>query len=376
MSPKEFIEGGSDLVRQKAILIDLIHPRMRPEHSAERLRELEELVNTYGGLVVVKEYQRRFTPHPRTFIGPGKAKELAEEGRVLGAKIIIVNDRLKPRQIYELQEIFKSVKIEVWDRLGLILKIFAKHAQTTEARLEIELAGIRHMGPRIFGMGLELSRQGGGIGTSGIGETNIERMKRHLKECERKIVEKIKQYEKVRAGHRQDRRRRGLKTLSVVGYTNAGKTSLLNALTGRHEYVANQLFATLDTRVGELYLPERQGKVLVSDTIGFIKNLPPDLLHAFKSTLSEAIESDLLLHVIDVSDPLMRFKIKVVEDVLCGLGVGKTPKIYVFNKIDLIPGLDPKKLKEKWAEFNPVFVSAEKRIGLEKLVGELDKNLK
>jgi GTP-binding protein HflX len=362
--------------KQKAILIDLIHPRMRAEHSVERLRELEELVNTYGGLVVVKEYQRRFAPHPRTFIGPGKALELAEEGKGLGVKIIIINDKLKPKQIYELQEIFKKAKIEVWDRLDLILKIFAKHAQTTEARLEIELAGIRHMGPRIFGMGLELSRQGGGIGTSGIGETNIERMKRHLKERERKIVEKLKQYENVRENHRQERRRRGLKTVSIVGYTNAGKTSLLNVLTGRKEYVANQLFATLDTRVGELYLPDHHEKILVSDTIGFIKNLPPDLLHAFKSTLSEAVESDLLLHVIDVSDPLIRFKIKVVEDILRELGVEKTPKVYVFNKIDLAPNFSRENILKKWSEFSPVFISTEKKIGLKELMDVIDGNIK
>lgn len=358
--------------KQKAMLIDIIQPRQFAEDSLVRLHELEELVNTYGGLVVVKEYQRRFSPHPRTFIGPGKAVELAEEGKKLGAKILIVNDKLKTKQIYELQGILKPAGIEVWDRVDLILKIFAKHAQTTEARLEIELAGIRHMGPRIFGMGLELSRQGGGIGTSGIGETNIERMKRHLKEKERKIVEKIKQYENVRAGHRQDRRRRGLKTVSVVGYTNAGKTSLLNALTGRREYVANQLFATLDTRVGELYLPGRQEKVLVSDTIGFIKNLPPDLLHAFKSTLSEAVESDLLLHVIDVSDPLIKMKIEVVESVLKELGVEKTPKIYVFNKLDLLTKAKLKIAVKEWSELKPVVVSAEKEIGLNKLVERIE----
>jgi len=361
--------------KKKAILIDLIDPRMTKSQSEERLRELEELVNTYGGIVVVKEYQRRFAPHPRTFIGPGKAAELAEEGKQLGVKLLIVNDRLKSKQTYELQGILKPAGIEVWDRLDLILKIFAKHAQTTEARLEIELAGIRHMGPRIFGMGLELSRQGGGIGTSGIGETNIERMKRHLKEKERKIVEKIKQYENVRAGHRQDRRRRGLKTVSVVGYTNAGKTSLLNVLTGRKEYVANQLFATLDTRVGELYLPERQEKILLSDTIGFIKDLPPELLHAFKSTLSEAIESDLLLHVIDISDPLMFMKIKVVEDVLNELGVGETPKIYVFNKLDLKPKIKRTEIKKTFKNFTPVFVSAEKRVGMDELIKAIEHKL-
>ncbi|KKT70129.1 MAG: hypothetical protein UW63_C0035G0002 [Candidatus Uhrbacteria bacterium GW2011_GWF2_44_350] len=234
------------------------------------------------------------------------------------------------------------------------------------------MAGIRHMGPRIFGMGLELSRQGGGIGTSGIGETNTERMKRHLKERERKIKKDLEQYETVRAGHRQDRRRRGLKTVSVVGYTNAGKTSLLNALTGRREYVANQLFATLDTRVGELYLPKRREKVLVSDTIGFIKNLPPELLRAFQSTLSEAIESDLLLHVIDVADPMMSLKIKTVEDILSELGLSETPKIYVFNKIDLVPKLKRAALSKKYKEFSPVFVSAHAGSGLGELVAGVE----
>ncbi|MFA6132335.1 MAG: GTPase HflX [Patescibacteria group bacterium] len=373
MTPEKKSGGAGSGFAGKAILIDLIHPRMRAAQSEERLRELEELVNTFGGLVIVKKYQRRFAPHPRTFIGPGKAAELSDEGRTLGAKFLIVNDRLKPRQMYELQEILKPAGVEVWDRLDLILKIFAKHAQTTEARLEIELAGIRHMGPRIFRMGLELSRQGGGIGTSGIGETNIERMKRHLKERERTIVEKIKQYENVRAGHRQDRRRRGLKTISVVGYTNAGKTSLLNTLTGRHEYVANKLFATLDTRVGQLYLPERHEQALVSDTIGFIKNLPPELLHAFKSTLSEAVESDLLLHVIDVSDPMMRFKIAVVEKVLCELGVEKTPKLYVFNKIDLCSKTDFSTIAKRWKTYNPVFVSAEKGLGMKTLIQAIEE---
>jgi len=189
------MENGSNmnkpLRKTKAILIDIIHPRITKQQSLDRLEELEDLVETYGGIVVVKTHQRRFRPHTKTFIGPGKVQDILREGQELGVTLVIVNNILKSRQIYELQEILRGAKIDVWDRVDLILKIFAKHARTTEARLEIELASIRHMGPRIFGMGMELSRQAGGIGTVGIGEQNTQIMKRHLQTQELKIKEKL-----------------------------------------------------------------------------------------------------------------------------------------------------------------------------------------
>ncbi len=323
------------LQKTKAILVDLISPRTTAAESLDRLQELEELVNTYGGMVVVKTFQRRATPHPATFIGPGKVDMLAEEAGKLGASLVVINDRLKPRQMYLVSETLRKAKVQVWDRLDLILKIFAKHAKTTEAKLEIELAGIRHMGPRIYGMGLELSRQGGG-GSSigGQGETNTELMKRHLSAREEKIKEKLEQYRNVRHGHQENRKRKGLKTVAIVGYTNAGKTTLLNRLTGRKEYAADELFATLDTRVGHIYDQERGREILVSDTIGFIQRLPPELLNAFASTLSEAMEADLLLHVVDGSDPHAPDHIKVVEDILGRLGAGSVPRLLVVNKAD------------------------------------------
>src|SRR3989344_1398200 len=173
--------------QKRAILIDLIQPKMSAVQSLERLEELEHLVNTYGGIVVVKKYQKRFAPHPRTFIGPGKVQELLEDGEGLGINLLVINDILKSRQIYTISEQLRPAGIQVWDRIDLILKIFAKHASTTEARLEIELASIKHMGPRIIGMGMELSQQGGGIGTVGLGETNTEIMRRHLRAREQKI---------------------------------------------------------------------------------------------------------------------------------------------------------------------------------------------
>jgi GTP-binding protein HflX len=293
----------------------------------------------------------------------------------LGAQLIVINDRLKPQQIYTVGQMLKPSGMQVWDRIDLILKIFAKHARTTEARLEIELASIRHMGPRIYGMGMELSRQGGGTGTRGIGETNTERMKRHLREQELKIRERLERYEKVREGHRKSRMRRGIKTAALVGYTNAGKTTLLNRLTGRKEYAADELFATLDTRVGELFLPELQRSVLLSDTIGFIKQLPPELLNAFASTLSEAVEADVLIQVVDASDQHAAAHMRVVDDILGRLGAGDTPRIVAFNKGEEVSAADRKALARLVPEGRHfTFVSAYTGEGIPELlrkVGEV-----
>jgi len=357
-----------DTKKAKAILIDLIHPRMLKSHAMERMEELESLVNTYGGIVIVKTYQKRFKPHPKTFIGTGKIEELAREGKEIGAKLLIVNDVLKPRQAYAIAESLRKSKMEVWDRIDLILKIFAKHARTTEAKLEIELASIKHMGPRIFGMGMELSRQAGGIGTVGIGETNTEIMKRHLRAKEKQIKKKLEKYQKVRAGHRKNRKRKNLKTVALVGYTNAGKTTLLNRLTGRKEYAADELFATLDTRVGSLYLPGTQSSVLVSDTIGFIKQLPPELLNSFASTLSEAVDADVLIHVLDANDKDALKHLRVVDEILERLGIAGKPRILACNKSEDMNQEDRTDLHNRLPEDHPiVWISALKGTGLDDL---------
>lgn len=356
----------------KAILIDCIPPRIRGEEASCRLSEAENLIKTYGGVVLIKKIQKKLTPNYNTYIGSGKIDEIIEENETLKANIIILNNELKPRQTYNLSERVRKHQLEVWDRIDLILKIFQKHASTKEAKLEIELASIRHMGPRIFGMGIELSRQAGGIGTRGVGETNIEFMRRHLKKMEEAIVKDLEKCKKVRKLHRKGRRRKNLKTVGIIGYTNAGKTSLLNALTHKGAVAADKLFATLDTRVGKLVFasgaphnPPEQ--VLISDTIGFIQDLPPQLIKSFRSTLEETIEADLLLHVIDVSDPKMAEKIKTVNTILAQIDALVKPTIYVFNKIDRAHNPEFQELRGKYTSRNPCFVSAHTGEGIENL---------
>jgi GTP-binding protein HflX len=242
--------------------------------------------------------------------------------------------------------------------------------------LEIELASIGHMGPRIYGMGMELSRQGGGIGTSGVGETNTEIMKRHLRARERTVREKLESCQVGRDLQRKNRERKGLKSVAIVGYTNAGKTTLLNALTGRREYAANELFATLDTRVGSLFLPGARKTVLVSDTIGFIRDLPPDLIKAFQSTLSEAVSADLLIHVVDASDKNALRHIDVVEDVLDKLHVLATPRIIALNKTDAATAAAVRRMRGQVASDVPVVaVSAVTGAGIGELVESIERIL-
>lgn len=386
----------------RVILVDIILPRVRKSDFAMRMEEFNSLINTYSGFDVVSVHQGRHTTNYHTYIGSGKSESLFKEALEKDVDFIVINNSMKPSQIWNLQERFEEYKheyikkheskedgydfkvsinksIEIWDRIDLILKIFEKHASTQEANLEIDLAKLNHMGPRIYGMGNMLSKQGGGVGTRGGGRSNTEMMRLHFKKQEQKIVQQLEQCKKNKELRRNDRIKKGLKTVAIVGYTNAGKSHTLKALTGKDVYVADKLFATLDTRVGNLFLPNLNKICLVSDTIGFIQDLPPDLINSFKSTLEETIYSDLVLHVIDISDEKYDKKIRVVMDILKDLKI-KQEIVFIFNKIDNIKSKTKlnslkKLIKEKYFEFNPVFISAKEKIGIKDLVEFIEKRI-
>lgn len=335
----------------KVFLADIVTKSTSFDVLQDRMTELENLVETYGWVVILKKYQRKDTPDPNTYIGKGKFQEIMEEMQASWANLLIIGNVLKSSQIYKINEFLRPINAIARDRVDLILKIFDKHAQEWESKLQIELASIKHMWPRIYGMGLELSRQWwGGSGWSGgsswsrasrwQGETNTEIMKRHLRDKILKIEHKLKEYENMRKLHRESRIRKWLPTVGIVWYTNAGKSSILNSLTNKWVLAANKLFATLGTNVGKIWIMKDPiqwtGKeILLNDTIGFIRDLPPKLIKAFSSTLEDSIESDILLHVIDAGDPFIHERIQVVNDVLNHIGA-KQPRIMVFNKIDMI----------------------------------------
>ncbi len=360
----------------KIFLVQVITHQWEKVLIEQKMEELDQLVRTYGGLTVVEIVQQRAKPDYQFFVGRGKLEEIALQMQAQWATLLIIDNILKPQQIYKVNEFLKPYKLEAWDRVDLILKIFDRHATSMEARLQIELAAIRHMWPRIFGMGMELSRQWWGKGNvRGIGETNTERMRRHLAQRKEQVVEKLQQYEHMRAVHRAARKRSQLPTVWLVGYTNAGKSSLMHALTKKDVLIEDKLFATLGTTVGKLRIADtdtsKPGKeVLINDTIWFMRDLPPDLIQAFKSTLEDSIEADILLHVIDAGDPLVHDKIEVVETILDEIWA-KQERRRVFNKIDTIDQATLALLTHMYQEKNCFFVSAVSGTGIADLTQAL-----
>ena len=358
------------------LIIHLAPEREDIERIKKDLEETYLLIQALGNVEIVDMIlQRDDRPHQTTYIGSGKVNLIGQRIKNEKIDIIIVNSIIKQRQIFTLKSIFwkANKNIEVWDRIELILQIFSKHAQTSEAKLQIKLAQMAHMGPRIYGMGKILSQQGGTIGTRGIGETNTELMKRHWRTEMKKVRNELTKLAFQRRKQLMRRKRLGIPTASIIGYTNAGKSTLFNTLTGKQTRVQNALFATLDSHVGKIHLSIRsrlqdEGKdIIITDTIGFIRNLPTQLIEAFQSTLMESVYADVLLHVIDVSDPEMEKKIAVVRNVLRELGIGRKEQIFLFNKVDKANGINRKYLQERYADFHPIFISSIQKDSKEKV---------
>ena len=392
----------------KVFIADIIPTCCARENMEDRIVELENLVLTYGWLVIIKHIQKRWVPDYNTYIWSWKLDEIIEEMKIEWANLLIFWNILKPHQIHKVNEKLRAIWAKAWDRVDLILKIFEKNAKTTESRLQIELASIKHMWPRLFGMGMELSRQWWWSKLARWKwETNTEIMKRHLRSMEDNIKKELEKYAHVREEHRKWRKKKWFFTVGIVGYTNAWKSSLLNALTGKWVLSEDKLFATLGTSVGKMWIsshpelvsgsimhwkhkelsikdsgsgPEWQfsytkwTEILLNDTIWFIRDLPPDLIKAFASTLEDSIESDLLLHIVDASDKKIEEKIKVVDDILDSIKATQT-KLYVFNKIDLLTKTDLTALKKSFKSLKPIFVSSYEKLGLDKLKKEIVKKI-
>lgn len=350
----------------------LVGHAQRDGHDLPRsMEELRRLADTAGAKILGELVQRRGTIHPAHFLGKGKVLELKDLAAELGADVVVFNDDLSPPQVRNLE---KMVGVKVVDRSEIILDIFARRARTRESRLQVELAQLEYTLPRLTGMWKHLERQAGGIGSRGPGETQLETDRRLVNERIARLKRELKGVERERETQRR-RRRREFRA-ALVGYTNAGKSTLFNKLVRADVFVEDRLFATLDATTRQLVSPDRQ-MVLLTDTVGFIRKLPHRLVEAFKATLEEVLEADLLLHVVDVSHPKADEQIAAVNTVLAELGeaAAAKPTLMVFNKIDRL-GVDAPVARYREQFPAAVFVSARTGDGIHELLGELGRQLR
>jgi GTP-binding protein HflX len=336
------------------------------------LEEFGELARSAGASVVGSLSARVERPNPRYFIGTGKAEELKAQKQALDADLILVNHALSPVQERNLEQL---TECRVVDRTGLILDIFAQRARSHEGKLQVELAQLKHMSTRLVRGWTHLERQrGGAIGLRGPGETQLELDRRLLGDRVKQLQKRMKKVETQRTQARRARQRNALPIVALVGYTNAGKSTLFNALTGATVYAADQLFATLDPTMRRFDGLDC-GPIVLADTVGFIRDLPHDLVAAFRSTLAEARDADLLLHVIDASDPERDQHIADVETVLVEIGADDLPQVLVYNKIDLVEGATPRLDRVDGGEVPRAWVSALSRAGIDGLLRAIEERL-
>ena len=356
-----------EVKRQKAFLVGVVLPTIDNTWAERSLDELALLTDTAGSEPVESVLIRRESPKPATFIGKGQARELAKRAEALDIDVLVFDNDLTSTQQRNLQKIFQ---VDVVDRTAVILDIFAQHATSKEGMLQVELALLQYHLPRLRGRGIEMSRIAGGIGTKGPGETKLETDSRKIRDRIARLRRELKELEKSRGTKAKSRRNAGLPLVALVGYTNAGKSSLMNRMTHAGVLQKDQLFSTLSSTIRKLNLP-KGSSALLSDTVGFVQRLPHQLIEAFRSTLEEIAEADLILHIVDGSDPSSETQMRAVRTVLGGIeGAAEIPEVIVFNKSDLCDEVALKRL----TNLHPgaVVTSAETNQGIDLLLARIE----
>ncbi|MBD2325648.1 GTPase HflX [Alkalinema sp. FACHB-956] len=363
---RQFVAQEVDRDHDRVLIVGLQTNDLSKQRFQDTLDELGRLVETAGGEVLETLRQKRPRPHPQTVVGEGKVQEIALVAQSIGANLVVFDRDLSPVQGRNLEA---QLGIRVVDRTQVILDIFAQRAQSGAGKLQVELAQLEYMLPRLVGRGQAMSRLGGGIGTRGPGETKLETERRAIQKRISRLQQEVNQLQAHRARMRQKRQHEEVPTIAIVGYTNAGKSTLLNVLTNSEIYAADQLFATLDPTTRRLVIQdaemEESSAILLTDTVGFIHELPPPLFDSFRATLEEVTEADALLHLVDLSHPAWLSQVRDVMAILSQMPIAPGPAVIVFNKVDQVDGDRLMEAKEEYP--HALFISAQERLGLETL---------
>jgi GTPase len=363
---REYIGAAVDRNKDRVAIVGLHADGQSLQQFTDGLAELARLVDTAGGVVLQTIQQKRSNPHPQTVVGAGKVAEIALKVQTLGIDLVVFDRDLSPTQVRNLET---QLGVRVVDRTEVILDIFAQRAQSRAGKLQVELAQLEYSLPRLIGRGQAMSRLGGGIGTRGPGETKLETERRTIQRRIVKLQQEVNQLQAHRSRLRQQRQQQEVPSVAIVGYTNAGKSTLINALTNAQVYAADRLFATLDPTTRRLGVPDPLTgellNILLTDTVGFIHELPPSLVDAFRATLEEVTEADALLHVVDLSHPAWESQIRSVMQILSMMPVTPGPILLAFNKSDCVDGKTIEIAKQEYPL--AIFISAVERFGLETL---------